>query len=82
MPESNMPRRQQARRGAQLSRESLQPPAGYNLCMGLTTLTVLVANVNDVERTIAVQCLVDSGAVHSVIQSDVLEQLGIKPFTR
>jgi clan AA aspartic protease len=50
--------------------------------MGLTTLTVLVANVNDVERAIAVQCLVDSGAVHSVIQSDVLEQLGIKPFAR
>ena len=50
--------------------------------MGLTTLTVEVANVNAIESTESVQCLVDSGAVHSVIQRDVLERLGIKPFTR
>jgi clan AA aspartic protease len=50
--------------------------------MGLTTLTIEVANVNDTKTTQAVQCLVDSGAVHSVIQRDILDQLGIKPFSR
>jgi predicted aspartyl protease len=50
--------------------------------VGLTALTVEVANVNAIESTESVQCLVDSGAVHSVIQRDVLERLGIKPFTR
>ena len=41
-----------------------------------------VANVNDIERTELVECLVDSGAVHSVIPRETLEQLGIKPFAR
>jgi len=50
--------------------------------VGLTFVTVEIANVNEPEQAASVECLVDSGAVHSVIPRTVLEGLGIKPYTR
>lgn len=48
--------------------------------MGLTTLTIDVANVASPDETVAVECLVDSGAVYSVIPRSTLESLSIKPI--
>lgn len=47
--------------------------------MGFTHLKLEIANPADVERWETVECLVDSGAVYSVIPSATLESLGIKP---
>ncbi|MCH7472055.1 aspartyl protease family protein [bacterium] len=49
--------------------------------MGLTSLTIEVANVARPDDAVQVECLVDSGAVHSLIPREILEQLGIKPYT-
>lgn len=46
--------------------------------MGLTRVEVDVANPLDRERHQAVQCLVDSGAVYSVIPRETLAELGIE----
>src|SRR6266498_1494381 len=49
--------------------------------MGLTHVTVIVGNpVNGGERE-PVRCLVDSGAVYSLIPGSVLERLGIRPHS-
>ncbi len=50
--------------------------------MGITHVTVEVANAADPEASIPVECIVDSGAVYSVINAGTLERLGIKPVTR
>lgn len=50
--------------------------------MGLTSITLEVGNVADPEHTINVLCLVDSGAIYSVIPRAILESLGIKPIAR
>lgn len=47
--------------------------------MGITMLTVEVANVADPDKSRPIEFLVDTGAVHSVVQRDVLKELGIKP---
>jgi predicted aspartyl protease len=49
--------------------------------MGLTAITISVANVANPDQGEQVECLVDSGAVHSVIPRGILERLGIKPYT-
>lgn len=48
--------------------------------MGLTAVTISV-DVANPDQGKQVVCLVDSGAVHSVIPRGILEQLGIKPYT-
>jgi predicted aspartyl protease len=48
--------------------------------MGLTVLRIGIANPASPERTEALDSLVDSGAVYSVVPHQVLERLGIKPL--
>jgi clan AA aspartic protease len=50
--------------------------------MGLTVLTLEVANPAAPERRAAVEFLVDSGAVYSFVPRHVLEGLGIEPHGR
>ncbi|MGH7895067.1 MAG: aspartyl protease family protein [Candidatus Binatia bacterium] len=50
--------------------------------MGLTVLTIEVANPAAPERREAVEFLVDSGAVYSFVPRLVLERLGIAPHGR
>ena len=50
--------------------------------MGLTVLTIEVANPAAPERRVAVEFLVDSGAVYSFVPRDVLDRLGIEPHGR
>jgi len=49
--------------------------------MGLTTLKVEVGNPAAPEIVEAVEFLIDSGAIHSVVPTPILEKLGIKPLT-
>src|SRR5438046_2052929 len=49
--------------------------------MGLTHVELDVANVAEPERTERIECLVDSGAVYSVVPADLLARLGIRPIT-
>jgi clan AA aspartic protease len=50
--------------------------------MGITYVTVKVGNPADGQKTIEVQCLVDSGAVYSLIPGRILRRLGIKPHSK
>jgi len=47
--------------------------------MGITVLTVEVANPAEPEKSRPVDFLVDSGATHSVVPRAILDELGIKP---
>ena len=49
--------------------------------MGLTVLEIQVGNPSTPEVTERVECLVDSGAIYSVIPAATLERLGIRPLT-
>ena len=49
--------------------------------MGLTYARVRVGNPADGRRREEVDCLVDSGAVYSLIPGRVLRKLGIKPHS-
>lgn len=49
--------------------------------MGLTHVKVKVGNPRDGHRAEEVQCLVDSGAIYSLIPRAVLRRLGIKPHS-
>lgn len=48
--------------------------------MGLTVLTIGVGNPANPEITQPIEFLIDSGAVYSVVSSEVLEKIGIKPL--
>lgn len=48
--------------------------------MGLTHLKIEVANPANLEIWETVDCLVDSGAVYSVVPSGALAALGIRPI--
>jgi hypothetical protein len=52
---------------------------GRPIAMGVTTLTVDVANPAMPEVTESLEFTVDSGAVMSVVPADVLRRLGIRP---
>ena len=49
--------------------------------MGLTFVDVKVGNPSNGQRTEEVRCLVDSGAVYSLIPEQVLRSLGIQPHS-
>ena len=49
--------------------------------MGLTHLEIEVGNPANPEVTEALDFLIDSGAIYSVVPSAVLDRLGIKPLT-
>ena len=48
--------------------------------MGLTFLEIQVGNPATPETTERVEFLIDSGAVHSLVPTPVLERLGISPL--
>lgn len=50
--------------------------------MALTFLEIEVANPATPDETETVQFLVDSGAVYSVVPTDVLQRLAIKPHSK
>ena len=50
--------------------------------MGLTRLDIDIANPSRPKNVVRLQCLIDSGAVHSVVPTAVLRRLGIKPQAR
>jgi len=47
--------------------------------MGITVLTVEIANPADPKKSRPIEFLVDSGATHSVVPRGILDELGIKP---
>jgi predicted aspartyl protease len=49
--------------------------------MGLTSVTVSVGNPLNGDRREDVSCLVDSGAVYSLIPEPVRRSLGIQPYS-
>jgi len=46
--------------------------------MGITNLEIEIGNPADPDKTVKVECIVDSGAVYSVIPEVVLAEIGIK----
>jgi clan AA aspartic protease len=50
--------------------------------MGLTFVTVKVANPADPSRALDEQFLVDSGAIYSLVPRTGLEQVGIEPHSK
>src|ERR1043165_5300823 len=49
--------------------------------MGITVLPVEVANVADPQKSRTIDFIVDSGAIASVVPSEILDELGIKPIS-
>ncbi|HEV8133005.1 MAG TPA: aspartyl protease [Acidobacteriota bacterium] len=49
--------------------------------MGLTFVRIQVGNPADKVKPIEVNCLIDSGAVYTLIPGPILEQLGIQPHS-
>lgn len=49
--------------------------------MELTVLTIEVGNPANPSLTQPIEFLIDSGAIYSVVSSEILEDLGIKPLT-
>jgi predicted aspartyl protease len=50
--------------------------------MGLTYLEIEVGNPSDPDNTRALEFLIDSGVIYSVVPRAVLEDLGIRPIAR
>jgi aspartyl protease family protein len=50
--------------------------------MGLTVLRIEVANPSRPKKTEAVDFLIDSGAIYSVVPAALLRRLGIKPLSK
>ena len=50
--------------------------------MGLTYLTVTISNPRNPRKTFKRRFLVDSGAVYSVVDREVLKKMGIKPHSK
>lgn len=47
--------------------------------MRLTDVHVIVSNPADPTRARELECLVDSGAIYSVVPQDILREIGIQP---
>lgn len=50
--------------------------------MGLTFLDIEIGNPANPEIRETIECLIDPGAIYSVIPAEVLTRLGIKPFKK
>jgi clan AA aspartic protease len=50
--------------------------------MGLTHVTVRIANPADSQRRRDIEFLVDSGAIYTVVPKKILEELGISPHSK
>src|SRR5262245_43975576 len=50
--------------------------------MGLTRLTIRIANPTDLRRFQDVECLIDSGAMYTVIPKKILQEIGISPHSK
>jgi clan AA aspartic protease len=67
----------------QLSLCILPVPAGRRRKnMGLTRVTVRIANPTDPKRHRSIEFLVDSGAIYTVVPKVVLRDLGINPHSK
>ncbi len=51
------------------------------MSMGLTHIEVTIVNPGNPRRAAKLNCLVDSGAVYSVVPKAVLRKLGVKPHS-
>lgn len=49
--------------------------------MGLTVLTLEVGNIANPKVLEKLEFLIDSGAIYSVVPSEILQKLGIEPLT-
>jgi predicted aspartyl protease len=47
--------------------------------MGITLLTVRIANPADEARAVDVECVVDSGALFAIVPGRILRAIGIRP---
>jgi len=47
--------------------------------LGLTKLEIEVGNVANPEVMVPIEFIIDSGAIYSVVPSNILKKLGIKP---
>jgi clan AA aspartic protease len=52
------------------------------MAMGLTCITLRIANPAFPKKSLPVEFLVDSGAVYSVVPSSILRKLNIKPHSK
>ena len=50
--------------------------------MGLTLITLQVANPARPKRFLPVEFLIDSGAIYSVVPTGILRKLGVKPHSK
>lgn len=50
--------------------------------MGVTELELEIAHPGSPQKKEKIKCLVDSGAVYSVIPEQILKKLGIKPHSK
>ena len=50
--------------------------------MGMTKLTVRIANPTDPKRYRDVEFIVDSGATYTVVPKEVLKEIGIRPRSK
>ena len=50
--------------------------------MGLTQLTVRIANPTDATQYRDIEFIVDSGAVYTVARKKILKEIGIKPRSK
>lgn len=50
--------------------------------MGLTYLTLEIANPAKPTKSVAIEFLVDSGAIYSVVPASVLRRLGVKAHSK
>ncbi|MBA2407561.1 MAG: aspartyl protease [Chitinophagales bacterium] len=48
--------------------------------MGLTFKNFEVKKSREAEESASLEFMIDSGAVYSLVQSDILDKLGIKPY--
>lgn len=49
--------------------------------MGLTFITIKVANPVALKKYVRIKFLIDSGAVYSLVPADILKSLGIRPHS-
>jgi clan AA aspartic protease len=49
--------------------------------VGLTVLEIEVGNPADPDVTVPIEFLIDSGAIYSVVPTEILSRLGIRPLT-
>lgn len=52
------------------------------LLMALTFVRVIIANPANPKKTAEIECMVDSGAIYSVVPEGILREIGIRPHSK